>query len=83
MTLTQIIQATAERMHNVSVDVRTNHGTVCIKDCAGVQDDIFMQGDDAHAFIMEALHAYNECGDVTLSECYLWQAEQYVECLWN
>jgi hypothetical protein len=83
MTLTQIIQATADRMNNVSVDVRTNFGTVCIKDCDGIHEDIFLQGDDAVIFIMEAQANYNQCGDVTMSECYAHQAEQFVDNIWN
>lgn len=83
MKLSTIIKATAERMSDVSVDVRTNYGTVCISDDTGTHADIFLQGDEAENFIILARNAYDECGYVTMSDCYLWQAEQYIECLWN
>jgi hypothetical protein len=83
MTLTQLIRQAAARMSSVTVEVQTNFGTVCIKDDDGVQEDIFMQGDEATQFINEAERGYKTSRYVSMDECYLWQAEQYVENLWN
>lgn len=83
MTLTQLIRASAARMSDVTIDVRTNFETVCIKDDTGAHDDIFMQGDDARQFIDEARRGYNKSRYVSLDECYAWQAEEYVKNLWN
>jgi len=83
MKLSAIIKATAARMKFVRVDVASIRGTVRIVDLKGRHEDIFLQGDDAVTFITEAEQAWADCGDVTMGECYEWQAEQYVDNLWN
>jgi len=83
MKLIDIIQQAADRMKNVRVDVRTNYGTVNIIDLTGVHESIFLQGDDATVFITNAEEAWHKAQHVTMSECFAWQAEQYVNNLWN
>lgn len=83
MRLSAIIKDTAARMKDVTVKVDTDMGTVCISDDNGIHEDIFMQGDDADKFIEECRHAYNKCRNLTMDECYAWQAELFVDCLWN
>lgn len=83
MELTKIIQDAAARMSSVTVELDHSYGTVTISDDEGVQDDIFMQGDDANLFLNEVDDLYQKAGDVTEDECALCAAESYVECLWN
>lgn len=79
--LTVIIREAAERMAYATVHVVSNYGYVTIS--APDQDDIFLQGDDASAFISEATHNWHMSGDVSMSECYAHLAEQYAQNLWD
>lgn len=82
-TLTQIIAADAEFMANVTVHVVSNMGTVCISDDDGLQDDIFLQGDDGSAFISERESLWHELGDIDRGSIELHLAKPYVENLWS
>jgi len=82
-TLSEIIERTALRMATVTVHVESCMGTVCISDDTGKQNDIFMQGDDASAFISEMNRLYDETGDLTKDTIALYLAEPYAENLWN
>jgi tryptophanase len=73
MTLTQIIRAGATYAGDVSIDVDTAYGTVAIG------DDIFMQGDEAYAFIDEAQALWEESGDVSIDEVYAHLAGPYLD----
>lgn len=83
MTLTEIILASASGMVNVTVETDSAMETVCISDDTGVQDDIFMQGEDASEFIDRCKALYEEAGDVTLGDVELHVASPYVENFWN
>lgn len=83
MKLKDIILAAAERMQNVSVHVVSNYGTVSITDDDNIQDEIFLQGDDASAFISQRELLWNETWDLTRGDIELYLAEPYVENFWN
>jgi hypothetical protein len=83
MTLTEIIQDRASHCRGVTVEVNKRYGWVCIKDDAGKQEDIFFQGDSAVEFITKCERWWEEAGDVTEEECWLSEALDYVECLWE
>jgi hypothetical protein len=81
VNLTDIIKASAARMAHVDVDINSGLPTVCIS--APGEEDIFMQGEEAEAFIAEVGKLYDESGDVTYDECALHAAEAYCENLWS
>jgi hypothetical protein len=81
VSLTDIIKAAAERMRDAAVDINRLLPTVCIS--APGEEDIFMQGDEAEAFIAEVDKLYEQAGDVTEDECALCHAEPYCENCWN
>jgi hypothetical protein len=81
VSLTDIILAAAKRMEDVTVDMDSLRSTVCIS--APGQDDIFMQGYEADAFIAEVDKLYEQSGDVTYDEAALCHAEPYCENCWN
>lgn len=83
MTLSQIIEASASRMKDVSVTMVTNYGTVTITDLTGVQDDIFLQGDDAILFLSQVEHLWRTTRNLSKSTIALHLAESYTENLWN
>ena len=82
MTLSQIIEATARRMTTVAVNVVSNYGTVTITDLEDNHADIFLQGDDACAFISERDELWNRTGDLSKSTIELHLAEPYT-VLWE
>lgn len=82
-TTSQIIEETASRMKDVTVHVVHNYGTVTISDDNGVQEDIFLQGDDASCFISEVDRIWNETGDLSKGTIELALAGPYVDCLWG
>lgn len=83
MTLSDIIRADAARMQGVTVTVNSQMETVCISDDMGVQDDIFMQGQDANEFVAQRDHLYEETGDIGMDVIELHLAHPYAETLWN
>lgn len=83
MTLIEIIEADALYMKDVTVEVVSNYGTVCIKDAKGVQEDIFMQGDDAVEFISQRDLLWEETRVLTKGTIELHLAKSYVDNLWS
>lgn len=81
MTLHDIIQASHERMKDVTVHVQSHSGWVTISSPG--EDAIFLQGDDGSAFCSEAVQLYNKVQTVSMSECYAHLAAPYAENLWN
>lgn len=83
MKLQVIIEASANRMKDVTVHIQSNYGWVTIHDLTGVQEDIFLEGHEGSAFISEVNKIWEETGDLTKDTIALWKAESYVENLWN
>jgi hypothetical protein len=75
MTLTEIIRAGAVYAGDVAIAVNPSYSTVAIG------DDIFMQGDEATAFIDEAQALWEQAGDVSIDEVYAHLAGPYLDCL--
>lgn len=80
MTLSQIIEASAQRMQDVTVHMVTNRGTVTIS--APNKEDIFLQGDDADIFLSEVERLWNETQTLTRTTIALHLAEPYTD-LWS
>lgn len=83
MTLLDIIRADVMFMRTVVVEVDSSYSTVCISDTTGIHEDIFMQGEDAEAFIAERDRLYEETGDLCEDVIELHLARPYVETIWN
>lgn len=85
MKLQDILHADAEytRRSGADVEIVSNYGTVCISDTTGKNEDIFMQGDDASAFIGEVDLIWNETGDMDKDTIACALAKQYIECTWE
>jgi len=81
MRIDYILKASAKRMKDVSVECDSGFSTVCIS--AKGQDDIFMQGDDADAFILEIENLSKRCKALNPEIIKLALAEPYCENLWN
>jgi len=79
MRIDYILKAAAKRMHNVTVDWDSSFCTVSISTPG--QDDIFMQGDDATAFIDEIESMGNRCRSLNPDVIALALAEPYTD-LW-
>ncbi len=82
MTLTEIIKA-SNVDPGITVECDASFATVCISDDECVQEDIFMQGDQASEFIENCRRLYDEAGDVTMTEVEIHCAMPYAENLWN
>ena len=80
MTLSQIIEATASRMQDVSVHMVTNRGTVTIS--APNKEDIFLQGDDADIFLSEVENLWHVTQNLGKATIALYLAEPYTD-LWS
>jgi hypothetical protein len=85
MKLQDILHADAEYTRNsgVDVDIVSNYGTVTITDTTGENESIFLQGDDADAFISEVEQLWNETGDMDRDTIACALAKPYIECIWN
>lgn len=83
MTLAEIIAANVQYMRNVTVSVDTRYETVEISDDSGAQEEIFLQGQDAHEFIRESEDIWNQVGSVSIADVHLHMARCYVDNLWN
>ncbi len=81
--LATYIKSTAALCQDVSVKVCRSFGTVVIRDLDGVQDDIFMQGDDADEFIAQFDALVEAAPDVLFDEAVKALAHPYCECLWH
>ena len=85
MKLQYILHADAEYALNsgAEVEILSNYGTVTITDTTGQNDDIFMQGDDADAFISEVEQLWNETGDMDRDTIACALVKPYIDSLWN
>lgn len=85
MKLQDILHSDAEYVRNSGADVEINNsfGWVCISDTTGKNEDIFMQGDDASAFIVEVDRIWHETGDMDKDTIACALAKQYMECIWE
>jgi len=83
MNLIDIVKADAAYMRHVVINVDTLHGWISIEDDFNVQDEIFLQGDDAEQFIQDAEILWNDLEHVTMDEVYAHLAKPYVDCIWN
>ena len=79
---TRIFWQAAQRMRNagITVDTDSSYSTVSI-DAPG-QESIFMQGDDADAFIAECRKLWNRYPSLPMDVCELALAEPYTD-LWS
>lgn len=80
-SLARLVQAAAERLKDVTVDIDRSLGTVCIKGMG--YDEIFLQGEDAAAFIDEVDRLWEDAEDVSDDDAAKCMALPYVECLWR
>lgn len=80
MTLSQIIEATASRMQDVSVHMVTNRGTVRIS--APEEEDIFLQGDDATCLLWQVENLWHVTQNLGKATIALYLAEPYTD-LWS
>ena len=79
---TWFLWGAAQRMHDagITVDTDSSYSTVSI-DAPG-QESIFMQGDDAAAFIAECRKLWNRYPSLPMDVCELALAEPY-SVLWS
>lgn len=82
-SLSKIIEQDAEYMKDVTVHVVSIYGHVTISDDKGVQEDIFLQGDDGSAFISQMKSLWHETGNLSESTIALHLAKPYVDNNWN
>lgn len=80
--LADILRQQAEFLgDDVDVDVDYFMGTVSIT--APGQDDIFLQGEDAEAFIRQVEETWERVGTLPTDVVERAQAATYAECIWN
>ena len=79
---TRFLWGAAQRMHDagITVDTDSSYSTVSI-DAPG-QESIFMQGEDADAFIAECRKLWNRYPSLPMDVCELATAEPYTD-LWS
>lgn len=77
MTLSQIIEASAARMQDVTVHMVTNYGTVTISTPG--QEDIFLQGDDASIFLWQVEYLWHTTKNLSRTTIALHLAEPYTD----
>lgn len=83
ISIKTIIEQNAAFCQDVSVTVCRKLPTVTIHDQSGVNEDIFMQGDDADEFIKAFDGLVEEAPDVLFVDALKHLALPYVECIWN
>lgn len=83
MTLTEIIEADAKYMQNVTVHVDYLYSTVCIVDDRDEHEDIFLYGKEAEEFMEQCSKVYEEAQDALMYEVELHLAKPYVENIWG
>jgi len=83
MELVNIIRRTAEYMAGVAVRFNSHHELVVISDRTETHRDICLQGGDALDFLRAARKLRDKTEGVTLGECHLFLAREYVDCLWD
>lgn len=77
----EFLQAEARSIDGVIVKVNRGFDTVCISSSG--QDDIFMQGDDASAFIAQCDELFESTQVLPMDTIELAMAKPYVECIWS
>lgn len=83
ISIKTIIEQNAAFCQDVSVTVCRKLPTVTIHDQSGVNEDIFMQGDDADEFINAFDALVEQAPDVLFADALKHLALPYVECIWN
>jgi hypothetical protein len=83
MTLEEIINTDAAYCRDVTVTICRKLPSVTIKDGAGEQEDIYMQGDDADQFLAEFDEIVKLAPDVLLADALKYLTKPYVDCLWH
>lgn len=83
MKIQDILHAEYTRNSGADVEILSICGTVCISDTTGQNDDIFMQGDDASAFIFEVEQLWDQTGDMDRNTIACALAKPYIENLWG
>lgn len=78
-----IIEQDAAFCQDVSVTVCRSLPTVTIHDQSGINEDIFMQGQDAQEFIDAFDGLVEEAPDVLFADALKHLALPWVECVWN
>lgn len=73
MDLADIIRQQSALCEDIYIDVDTT------LPCVAIGDDLFMQGDEAQAFIDEAEALYEKAQTVSMEECYACVAWPYIE----
>lgn len=80
MTLSQIIEASAARMQDVTVHMVTNYGTVTISTPG--QEDIFLQDDAASTFLCQVENLWHTTQTLSRATIALHLAEPYTD-VWS
>ena len=85
MKLQDVLQSDADYSRNSGADIEIDsaHDIVSITDTSGHNECIFMQGDDASAFISEVDMLWDRTGDMDKDTIALALAKPYIDCLWN
>lgn len=78
-----VLRTVHERGDGFSVNVDESYAEVSITDEEGVQEDIFLQGDEAAKFIAEAEDLWNKTGYVWKDDAFRYLAILFTENLWN
>ena len=79
---TRIFWDAAQRMRDAGITVDTDSGYSTVSIDAPRQESIFMQGDDADAFIAECRKLWNRYPSLLMDVCELALAEPYTD-LWS
>ena len=79
---TRIFWDAAQRMRDAGITVDTDSGYSTVSIDAPGEDSIFMQGDDASAFIAECEKLWNHYPSLPMDVCELALAEPYTD-LWS
>ena len=79
---TRIFWEVAQRMRDAGITVDTDSGYSTVSIDAPGQESIFMQGDDADAFIAECRKLWNRYPSLPMDVCELAIAEPYTD-LWS
>jgi len=79
---TRFLWGAAQRMRDAGITVDTDSGYSTVSIDAPGQESIFMQGDDADAFIAECRNLWNRYPSLPMDVCELATAEPYTD-LWS
>ena len=82
-TLLEIIKADSAYLKDITVEIKRAWETVEITDDTGVQEPIFLQGQDAYEFINKANGLSEESSDANFADIERHCAKVYVDCIWS